>query len=278
MRIISDYLFKAIPSVNLPYDVKELMPTKSSFVTIKKEDGFIIDMQYVKLGMRNAEENAYLRKETYQKLLDAQKLLPSGYRFKILDAWRPFALQEELFYAYRVKIIEEFSLQSYSNEEQDQFVKRFVSLPKKNPLVPPVHTTGGAIDLTIVNELGMELPMGTKFDEFTDKTNTDYFEQFLSPLKYRELTNKGLECEKNALQILERNKIFSRLTLREKQIQIAFNRRLLHNIMTKVGFTNLPSEWWHYDYYDRFYAFYKGTYSRYEGIFNRESLYINFDE
>lgn len=271
MRIESDLLANAIPKKELPADVKELTPTNSPFVKIKKEAGFIIDMQYVKLGMKNAEENAYLRKEAYEKLLEAQKLLPSGYRFKILDAWRPFALQEELFYAYRIKIIEEFSLHNLPEEEQDQFVKRFVSLPKNNPLLPPVHTTGGAIDLTIVDNNGYELPMGTAFDEFTDKTNTDYFEKYLLDLEHSE----PLIFDNDTLLKISKNKLFSTLSQKEKNIQIAFNRRLLYNIMTKVGFTNLPSEWWHYDYYDRFYAFYNHTTSYYEGIFTKAEFENN---
>ncbi len=273
MRVKTDLLANAIPKISLPSDVKELTPNHSPFVKIEESTGIVIDMQYVKLGMNNAEANAYLRKETYEKLIEAQKLLPPGYRFKILDAWRPFALQEELFYAYRIKIIEEFSLQSLSEAEQDQFVKRFVSLPKNNPLMPPVHTTGGAIDLTIIDENGYELPMGTEFDEFTDKTNSDYFEAFIA----RDIQSKNIEFDENAFfEILSKNKHFSTLSSEEKMVQIAYNRRLLYNIMTIVGFTNLPSEWWHYDYLDRFYAYYNHTRSHYEGIFTKSELETNF--
>ena len=40
----------------------------------------------------------------------------------------------------------------------------------------------------------------------------------------------------------------------EKDIVVRDNRRLLYNVMTEAGFTNLPSEWWHYDYGDKFWA------------------------
>lgn len=267
MRIdCSPFFNSAIPDLPLPIDVKELTPTRSPFVEIDK-NLFVVDMQYVKLGMVNSEKSAYLRKEAYDKLLQAQKLLPNGYFFKILDAWRPFALQEELFYAYRTKIIEEFSIQNLSSFEQDQFVKRFVSLPKNTPLLPPVHTTGGAIDLTIVDKNGNELPMGTYFDEFTDRTNSNYFE--------KNIPNKALLSDISKINIsiiLDRNKNFANLSLEEQNIQIALNRRLLYNIMTSVGFSNLPSEWWHYDYFDRFYAFYTNTSSHYEGVFTKEEL------
>ncbi|AYA41285.1 hypothetical protein HZS38_13005 [Xenorhabdus nematophila] len=34
-------------------------------------------------------------------------------------------------------------------------------------------------------------------------------------------------------------------------------RRLLYQAMTQVGFSNLPTEWWHYDYGNSLWAFYK---------------------
>ncbi|CAK2155539.1 hypothetical protein VCRA2116O234_510012 [Vibrio crassostreae] len=38
----------------------------------------------------------------------------------------------------------------------------------------------------------------------------------------------------------------------------ANNRRLLYNAMIGAGFTNLPSEWWHYDYGNQMWANYTG--------------------
>lgn len=101
--------------------------------------------------------------------------------------------------------------------------------------IPPVHTTGGAVDLTILDNYGRELDMGSFFDEFTDRTYTAYYEN-------------------------------------EKNVLVKNNRRLLYNIMTTVGFTNLPSEWWHYDYGDRFWAFYKKEPTLYRGVFTKAEL------
>ncbi len=39
---------------------------------------------------------------------------------------------------------------------------------------------------------------------------------------------------------------------RAEDEQVRENRRLLYYAMIDAGFTNLPSEWWHYDYGDRF--------------------------
>lgn len=219
------------------------MPSEH-FATCFSDEGFVelfdcefytIEMQYPLLGMKHAEKRCFVRKEVQQRLIQAAKLLPPGFRFKILDAWRPFALQKELFCVYRDKIIEDFQLSEFPEDKKNEFISHFVSLPKKDRTFPPVHTTGGAIDLRIIDEKGAEIPMGTKFDEFSDCVYTSYFE--------------GTDS-----------------------FEVRDNRRLLYNAMIQAGFTNLPSEWWHYDYGDRFWASYQKTDAKYQGVFCRREL------
>ncbi|MCR4788564.1 MAG: M15 family metallopeptidase [Lachnospiraceae bacterium] len=173
-------------------------------------------------------------------LLKASGKLPDGYRFRIWDAWRPFALQKELYTEYSKEIVKEFELEECSQEQKNAVIRHFVSEPVEDRAVPPVHTTGGAIDLTILDEAGNELDMGTAFDAFSDLTYTSAFEK-------------------------------------EKDQKIRDNRRLLYHVMTSVGFTNLPSEWWHYDYGDRFWAYYNDLPAIYEGVFYREEIHEKFN-
>ena len=194
-------------------------------------------MQYPLLGMQNATHKCYVRKEVYDMLMEAARKLPEGYRFKMLDTWRPFALQKELYDKYSVSIIREFEMEDMPEEQQKMLIRKFVSDPVPDKDVPPVHTTGGAVDLTIVDESGEELPMGTVFDAFTNKTNTSFFEG-------------------------------------EKDMEIRNNRRMLYNAMISSGFTNLPSEWWHYDFGDRFWAYYTGKAAIYEGVFEEGDIYV----
>lgn len=70
------------------------------------------------------------------------------------------------------------------------------------------HNRGCAVDLTLCDMQGNELNMGTGYDEFTEKAAATYTE------------------------------------LSEDVIN---NRKLLESIMSRAGFTVLPSEWWHYD-------------------------------
>ena len=45
------------------------------------------------------------------------------------------------------------------------------------------------------------------------------------------------------------------------------NRRILYWAMTKAGFTNLPTECWHFDYGNRNWAFYNQKPIIYKAIF-----------
>lgn len=226
---------RGIPDAAGPGRYGERNFIDSPFVEIKADAFFDVRMQYPLLGMKYAEAGCYARKEVYEKLLEAAGMLPDGYRFRIWDAWRPFLLQEELYREYSGDIIREFELETCTEEQKRTVIRRFVSEPVKDPEMPPVHTTGGAVDLTIIDREGVELEMGSGFDEFTDRTYTAYFEN-------------------------------------EKNEKIKENRRLLYSVMTGAGFTNLPTEWWHFDYGDRFWAFYKGKPAMYGGVFTKEGI------
>lgn len=226
---------KEIPEINNPEPYPWCQFCDEEFVEIKNNEIFEVCMQYPLLGMKEAEKRCLVRAEVYEMLCKAYKRLPKGYRFRILDAWRPFKLQRELYIKYSAKIIQDFTLQSCTEEERNYVIQKFVSKPVFNRDMPPVHTTGGAVDLTIIDNEGQELDMGTEFDAFTDKTYTSYFEH-------------------------------------EQPANIRDNRRMLYDAMCEVGFTNLPSEWWHYDYGDRFWAYYKGKPALYRGVFEMEEL------
>ena len=185
---------------------------------------------YYNLGLKYSTNKCFLRKEVLDLLLQARSLLPEGYDFKILDGYRSIELQEELYYYYYNKIIKEFNLESLSKKEKELFVNQYVALPKKDNIYAPAHTTGGAVDLLLTYN-GKDLDFGVKFDEFTNKTKTNYYE------------------------------------INDISEEIKNNRRLLYNTMTQVGFTNLPSECWHYDYGDNNWAILKKDNIIYKGDF-----------
>ena len=199
-------------------------------ITEYKNSKIIVDFAYYRRGVPYSIDKCLMRKSVAEKLMNASLKLPEGLCFKIFDAWRPFEVQQQLFSQYREKVKAQNPLMS--NTEIDLQTQKFVSKPLKSLENSPVHSTGGAIDLTLATLDGKELKMGTEFDDFSLKAYTAYYEN-----------------EEN------------------QEIEIRNNRRVLYNVMISEGFTNLPTEWWHFDYGDKFWAYYTNNVAFYSGIF-----------
>lgn len=177
------------------------------------------------------------RKTVREMLHKAEDLLPEGCHLKILDAYRPVAVQQFLWDFHRARFRNE--MPDADDEEIDRVTVTCVSMPSYNILRPAVHNTGGAVDLTVTGPDGLELDMGTALDEFSGATWTNAFE---------EDSGSGL------VNPAARD-----------------NRRMLYNVMTEAGFTNLPSEWWHYDYGDGMWAQLRNENAIYAGILDAEA-------
>ena len=179
---------------------------------------------YAKLGIPGAVAECHVRPEVHRRLLQAARSLPKGLSLVILDAWRPWRVQQylydTLFEAIRARHGE------LSEEHLLARTREFVALPSCDPAAPSPHLTGGAVDVTLCDENGLPLEMGTAFDEAVPASHSDYYERH-SPVD-------------------------------GAQRRARDNRRLLHHVMSEAGFTNLPSEWWHFDYGDQLWAWYRG--------------------
>ena len=115
---------------------------------------------------------------------DLQKL---HLRLKVWDAYRPLSAQWKFW-----ELVPD---------------ERYVSNPRKGGR----HTRGTAVDVTLIDEEGSELPMPSLFDDFSEKAHRNY----------------------------------AGGTAEETQ-----NRELLQKYMEKHGFIGIASEWWHFDYKD----------------------------
>lgn len=173
------------------------------------------------LGMNGAIKTCFVRKSVLSRLVKAVTILQSlkpNFSFLVYDAWRPKEVQQALFDDYYIQISRRYPHKS--NDECIALTEQFVSQPSIDALKPSPHITGGAIDLTILDDTKTPLAMGTDFDDFTDKAHTSYFEH---------------------------NDTHEHASIRN-------NRRLLYHVMIQSGFTNFPFEWWHYDYGNQFWA------------------------
>lgn len=236
---IEEIINKPIPNNDTPVYRRNISFIDEELVEIKEGNGIFIEMMYPKLNLSSAVNKAYLRKSVADMLYEARKILPKEYGLKIWDAWRPLKLQEELYYKYKEDIIKEFHLENLSEEDLENEIAKYVSLPVADIEMAPLHATGGAVDVTLTDRLGNDLNLGVGFDEFTDRTCTNYYE-------------KNVEANK----------------------EIVKNRRILYHIMTIAGFTNLPSECWHYDYGDKAWAFFSDKPIIYNGKFDEKDLNI----
>lgn len=100
---------------------------------------------------------------------------------------------------------------------------RFISPPEVAP-----HCTGGAIDLTLCSGDGVELDLGT---------------------------------EVNASPVASANRCYTAAP--DIPAEAAANRRLLVAALTGVGLVNYPTEWWHWSYGERYWAWTTGVDARY---------------
>ena len=151
-----------------------------------------------------------------ERLKQAAALLPEHLGLMVLDAWRSRDVQQAL--RDQVGDIVRARYPELSAEAQQAMLLQFVA-PVGPHFISP-HLTGGSVDLTLFERAtGRLLDMGSAFDEPSERSHTVYFEnQPKHPAHER--------------------------------------RRLLYQVMTAVGFTNLPTEWWHFDYGNPLWAHY----------------------
>lgn len=145
---------------------------------------------------------AYLHPEAAAALVKAQEALTAshpGLRLLVADAARPMSVQRKMY-----------------NVVKGTPQAPYVSNPANGG---GLHNYGLAVDITIVDAQGKELPMGTKVDHLGKEAHID---------TETAMVKAGI------------------LTARHKQ-----NRELLRRVMREAGFRPLRTEWWHFNFKSR---------------------------
>ncbi len=140
---------------------------------------------------------AYLRKNVAVMLSKAQRVLKKtkpAYSLQVLDAARPRSVSRAM----------------YEKMKGTPF-ERYVANPNKGSM----HNYGIAVDITIVDESGNKLDMGTS--PFYSSHAKIYWQYFLK--------KAGFDISSTQQQ----------------------NRDLLKRVMLKAGFHSLSHEWWHFN-------------------------------
>ena len=158
----------------------------------KVDSSILVELRYasanniVRRPLYPPSTPALVRASVAERLVVAQKYLKErGYGLKIWDAYRTRAAQEQLW-------------QLMKN-------RSYVANPKGG--VGSMHVRGTAVDATLVDSSGREVPMPTDFDSFTPAALIEY---------------KGNNQTVHA------------------------NLKLLQKAMAHGGFYGLRTEWWHF--------------------------------
>lgn len=212
LRVIYNYILVrlGIRSVLPSECIKKVkvLENHDKLVRVDLNDDFVIADELLK--------PVYLRKTVYDKLREFSKQLKSkGLKIKLYDAYRSYENQERAWNRRYAETKKQFPDLSEDEIERRTRLKVSKVVDKDNV---GGHQTGGAIDITLVDENMVELNMGTKYSVHNNKTKT----------KNPDLTEE------------ERD-----------------NRNYLVSSLEELGFVNFPNEWWHFCYGDKMWAAYK---------------------
>lgn len=207
--ILCFLLFWATSTIAQQKSETALRLEKAGFVDIHSIDtSIIVDLMYARADNFTGKvlytdlKEAYLHPKAAKALVKAQKSLKSTHphlSLKVYDAARPMHIQQRMW-----DVVKGTSKQNY------------VSNPKNGG---GLHNYGMAVDVTLCDENGDTLDMGTAIDYLGKWAHIDI---------EAEMVEKGVIS-------------------REAQK----NRELLRKVMKTAGFKALRTEWWHFNFISR---------------------------
>lgn len=169
----------------------------------------------------NNKDYTKIRKTVYEKLTLAQKLLPSNLKFCIYEGYRSLNLQEKLFndrYQLLKNICPEWSYEQLF-QETIRLISPLTNLDGSHNIPP--HSTGGAIDIYLINKNGEAIDMGIH--------PKDWMKDVDGSLSQTDSSKVSKTAQKN--------------------------RSIMSNALQSVGFVNYTAEYWHWSYGDRYWAY-----------------------
>lgn len=185
----------------------EEIASHPDFKPLLSIEGIAIDLRYatpdnfVSRNVYGGLDCAWLRHEAAAALQQAAHWLSRhrpGYRIVVLDALRPQRVQEQLW---------------------QELAGTPLTLYLAEPQRGSIHSWGMALDVTLLDPQGLEVDMGSGFDEMSLISHTDH------------------EAEHLALGLLTPAQLLERGWLRAA--------------MRQAGFQTIATEWWHFDFGDR---------------------------
>lgn len=155
-----------------------------------------------------------------------------GWRILIFDAYRSVAVQQFMVdYTFTTQLQGRDPQTLTPTERQEILaqVYQIWAIPSADPKTPPPHSTGAAVDVTLVDSAGRPVDMGSAIDELSPRSQPNYFARIAADPK---ATSEE----------------------RERAAGAAGHRQLLAQVMTLAGFERHPGEWWHFCLGDQMWA------------------------
>lgn len=215
--------------VTKPYQRIPIEDCGEPLVAIPLEQFAVVDPHpYAMLGAPYGERSPYyVRASILQALLQAQSHLQQqkpGWQIQIFDAYRPIAVQQFMVdYTYEQLLHDWWqdhptTKKTPPKETLLQQVYQFWAAPSHDPATPPPHSTGAAIDITLVNEQRQVVDMGSDIDELSERSYPNHF------------------VDKPEGTVFHQHRI------------------ILSEVMQSAGFRQHPNEWWHFSLGDQLWA------------------------
>jgi zinc D-Ala-D-Ala dipeptidase len=206
---------------------------------------------YAKLGAPYGDKSPfYLRQSVLQQLIAAQAVLQDqhpGWHIQIFDAYRPLAVQRFMVdYTFAETIrAQGLTLAQLSDPLREtilQQVYQFWAIPSTDPATPPPHSTGAAVDVTLVNADGRVVDMGSPIDELSARSYPNFF--------------SSNDQSATAVEAAARN-TGEAIAFKDRQT-FHHHRQILQGVMVAAGFCQHPNEWWHFSLYDQMWVWLTG--------------------
>ncbi|MBF2077443.1 MAG: M15 family metallopeptidase [Synechococcales cyanobacterium T60_A2020_003] len=191
---------------------------------------------YESLGAPYGVRSPYvLRQSVCDRLIQAHHYLQDlqpGWRIQIFDAYRPIAVQQfmvDSVFADQVAMrgLSHSTLTDAQRTALLEEVYTFWAKPSHDPATPPPHSTGAAVDVTLIDAKGDAVEMGSPIDEISERSHPNYF----AP-SYAEGAADGDRLEH----------------------PYHVHRSVLRTVLCQAGFHQHPNEWWHFSYGDQLWA------------------------
>ncbi|MFY7856768.1 MAG: M15 family metallopeptidase [Rubrivivax sp.] len=185
----------------------EQVPGHPDFRALADIEGIVVDLRYATVHnfaqrvLYRDIDGAWLRREAAEGLQLSAAWLAAhrpGWRLVVLDALRPQRVQERIW---------------------ADVVDTPMAMYFADPRIGSIHSYGMAVDVTLVDGDGVELDMGSGFDEMSTRSHP------------------ALHAEHLALGVLTATQIV--------------HRGWLAAALARGGFKGISTEWWHFDHGDR---------------------------